>query len=754
MSTASGLDHGTAGASARWSLRLFGGFELGALPGGKRLTSLGKRERVLLSYLALSPDHSQHRRKLATLLWGDSTDETALDNLRTCVWSLRKALGDAKHSFIVSEGERMVLDAASFDVDVLTFRRLASQSGSRELEAAGKLYSGELLEGLTIESEEFESWRRSESTRYRHQVMDVLGRLMKQSGERGETEAAIQAGTRILELEPLHEPAVRYLMRLYSESGRRGVAMQLYRTLADALRAELNTQPEAATRAVFTEISRADHPAPAQVAAPSKTHTGEVTIAVLPFANMSGDASQEFFSDGMTEEITSALAKAPKLQVIARTSAFQFKGQNQDVRTVGQTLGVSHLIEGSVRRAGDRVRISAQLIHAGDGVHLWSESYDRQITDIFAIQEEIARAIAAALRAPLGLEPGERLVPNRTADLESYQQYLVARGLYRARGAGVGQAIAILEPLVMREPGYAPAWALLARCYSLVPVYSPVTFGGLVEEARRTWQNWLAKMETAGRRATHLDPKHADGYVALASIQTMTGKWEEAEDLLNQALKLDPDDPEALHYYSVMLTYVGKCKAAMAMRERLRTLDPLVPVYDIVTAYVMWIVGQKTAALSVWEAIPPDALGGFYRNVCLAGAYAAFGRFAEAADTILQITGSQVSRRSVEEAARLIRTPTTTDAPDALPKLEGDLNFVYMHVGAPDRLMEFAERNLAIGWVGSTANYPIWTSEHVPLRKTERFKSYVRAAGMVDYWRARGWPDLCHASGTGDFACE
>src|ERR1700704_1658699 len=214
MATASALDNGTEGP-ARWSFRLFGTFELNALPGGERLVVPGKRERVLLAYLALSPNCRQQRRKLATLLWGDATDETALDNLRTCVWGLRKALGDTEHRAIASEGEEIVLDAAAFDIDALAFRRLAAQSERTELEEAANLYSGELLDGLAIENDEFESWRRAEATRYRDQAIDVLTRLMTQLCECGETERAIEMGLRILQLDPLHEPAVRRLMRLY-----------------------------------------------------------------------------------------------------------------------------------------------------------------------------------------------------------------------------------------------------------------------------------------------------------------------------------------------------------------------------------------------------------------------------------------------------------------------------------------------------------------------------------------------------------
>ena len=203
---------------SHWSIRLFGGFELRLVPGGERVALPGKRERVLLAYLALSPNYRQPRRKLVSLLWGDAADETTLDNLRNCLWNLRKALGDTEHRVVASESDDIVLNVAAFDIDALAFRRLAAQSDRPALEEAAELYSGEFLDGLVIESEDFEAWRRAEASRYRDQTIDVLCRLMTQLSECGETECAIEAGLRILRLEPLHEAAVRRLMRHYAES--------------------------------------------------------------------------------------------------------------------------------------------------------------------------------------------------------------------------------------------------------------------------------------------------------------------------------------------------------------------------------------------------------------------------------------------------------------------------------------------------------------------------------------------------------
>jgi TolB-like protein/DNA-binding SARP family transcriptional activator len=832
MDAPSALGSGIEG-QARWSLRLLGDFELSTLPSGEEVVVPGKRERVLLAFLALSPSYRQPRRKLATLLWGDATDETKLDNLRTCVWNLRRLLGDAGRRVISSEGRDIVLDATAFEVDVLTFRRLAARSGKAGMEAAASLYSGEFLDALGIESEEFESWRREEATRCRGQALDVLTRLMTQLAELEETEQAIEVGVRILRLEPLHEVTVRSLMRLYGESGRRGTAVELYRTLTDALRKELGAQPESETRAVFADISRGGeewtrapaiahampplHPAnislsqftfplgdrgpegrkgdadstrsesplerhvapvisaprqaqtrkrgwilagglaaviaillytqfapsigpkptvgPATVVAAAPTSA--IALAVLPFANLSNDPEQEFFSDGLTEEITSALSKIPDLSVVARTSAFEFKGQNRNIRTIGDQLGASHLIEGAVRRAGDRVRITVQLIQADNGVHVWNESYDRELTDVFAIQEDIATAIAGALRMPLGLAPGERLVSSRTNNPEAYNQYLRARTVYRTRAPGAVEAvITILEPVVALDTGYAPAWALLARAY-----------GGTQSD----------KSERAAREAMRLDSRNAMAYAVLAGIQLRVGNFAAAEDLHKQALALDPDDPDVLDMISNRLAFFGHVKEAVRMREKLRTLEPFVPVYNYITAHIMLNNGQNHAAIAILEAAPAGNAGGGVGNrlVTLARAYAAEGRFGEAADTLLAIPElGQQSRQSIEEAARLLRSaPTKVSLPGALPAWDGELGFVYAYVGAPDRVLDHTERVAIRGLNPPAARY-LWSSEVGPARRTDRFKALVRAARYVDYWRASGWPDHCRPMGADDFVCD
>jgi TolB-like protein/DNA-binding SARP family transcriptional activator len=822
------LDNGAEGR-VRWSLRLFGGFELSRLPGGERLTSLGKRERVLLAYLALSPKSSEQRRKVTTLLWGDAADETTLENLRNCLWSLRKALGDAEHRTIASDGEDIVLDTAAFDVDALTFRWLAAQSGRAELEEAAKLYSGGLLDGLDIESEAFESWRREDATRFKDQAIDVLARLMAQRAESGEIEQAVDAGRRILRLEPLHESALRRLMRLYADSERRPTAIQLYRTLSDALKADLGAQPEAETRAVFAEISRggeeqtqvvpaagapsvrsstdtsrpsyapeeslrrqAGHSAGAGAAArrvaplklsnrtlgwiaaggtaaaavaillfmpfvsstapsgiePAKTSASDtasvISLAVLPFTNLSGDSGQEFFSDGITEEITTALAKVPGLRVVGRTSAYQFKDEKRDLRAIGQALAATRLIEGSVRKTGDRLRISVQLIDANDGTQLWSETYDRLLTDIFVVQEDIARSIATSLRVPLGLAPGGSLISNRAIDPDSYQQYLHAKALLNVQGSGANrEARPILEQLLVRNPDYAPAWALLSAAYGADS--NRIARSRPADEALRVRKELDPKREAAARRAIELDPNLADGYRALGATELSRQKLLLSEDLMSEALALDPNNQDTLFSYGNLLVGVGRLKEALAVRRQLRAIEPYVPLYNSNLADSLWLDGQNDAALAILKEVP--GRNGLFES---AGVYASMGRYGEAADAMLEISsmkGPPAVATMAKEAARLLRTAPAA-SPQELPW------FVYLYIGVPSRVLEQYEREGEAGFFSLASIAVLWHPSLAPVRKTERFKAYVRKAGLVEYWRARGWPEFCRPMGADDFVCD
>jgi TolB-like protein len=481
-----------------------------------------------------------------------------------------------------------------------------------------------------------------------------------------------------------------------------------------------------------------------------------ISLAVLPFVNLSSDKDQEFFSDGMTEEITAALAKVSGLTVVARTSAFAFKGQNKDVRDMGRALGASHLIEGSVRKAGERVRITAQLVRADTGAHLWTDNYDRDLKDVFAVQEDIAQAIANALRVPLGLKQGESLVSNRTKDLDSYQDYLRARALVRSRGAlepggPLTEAAKLLEQVVARDPNYAPAWAMLGQAYALTTVFTSGAYNGLTDELRSFAPEVLQKAEAAAQQATRLDPNNVDGYTALAIAADMRGSFVQGEDFCKRALSLDPGNPDALQQCGLLLAIVGRLKDSLALRLRLRAQEPLVPVFNVFTAEVLWESGQNDESFAILKALPPSTLAGLH----LAQVYASSGHYSEAADALRGIPTDFLLPRSVEEAIRLLKLAPTQVAPPQTTLRGNPLSFVYLYVGAPDRALDYYENLAKVGYpAAAVMPAAIWASAYAPLRKSERFKAHVRKAGMLDFWKARGWPDMCHPVGADDFVCE
>jgi TolB-like protein len=486
--------------------------------------------------------------------------------------------------------------------------------------------------------------------------------------------------------------------------------------------------------------------APAPGVPPQQAERGALSIAVLPFANLSGDESQRFFSDGMSEEISLALAKVPGLTVLARSSSSASQVQALPAREKGRALNARYLIEGSVRKEGERVRIAAQLVEAESGASIWTESYDRQLTSIFATQEDIARAIAGALRVPLGLQQGDSLVRNRTVNLDSYQEYLRAQAMYRNRAND--QAMAVLEMFVAREPTFAPGWALLSMAYESFLGLAPALQRGDIEAARRVVSVALPKAEMAAQRAIQLDPGLADGYVALGRIRQRQGQLLSADELFSKALMLDPNNPDALHLDSILLAGVGRVKEALAMRQRLQVLEPFVPLYSNNTAEFLWLNGENESAVAMIKSAPSSAAG----TPLLAKIYTSERRYTEAADVLLTIPPGSYDPGVVEEAARLLRTaPTTTSSPESLPRL-GFLEFVYIHIGAAERAAEVYQASIDAGY--AYVFYGVWHPTYAAVRNTPRFKAYTRQIGLLDYWRAKGWPDLCRPTGADDFECN
>jgi TolB-like protein/Tfp pilus assembly protein PilF len=335
-------------------------------------------------------------------------------------------------------------------------------------------------------------------------------------------------------------------------------------------------------------------------AVPSAPASGTPAIAVLPFTNMSADPDQEYFCDGMAEEILGALGRVGGLRVIARTASFSFKGTQSDVRDIGRSLNVDMILQGSVRKAGRRLRITAELVKVPEGVHLWSERYDREMEDIFAVQDDISRSIITALRVKLGMEQAAPLVKRPTANLQAYDAYL--RGIHsfnkRSQQANA-KAIDLLERATTLDPDFALGFAALAGAY--------------IEHffTHEPDEEWEEKAFVAIEKARTLDPELAEIYVAKGNLL-----WTRAHHFLHReaiteyrrALAISPDLAEAHNELARVYWHIGQLDAAYEALERAMEIDPAFVDGKFRLAWLEMHRGNYPRALSLFEGVPKQSL--------------------------------------------------------------------------------------------------------------------------------------------------
>jgi len=354
-------------------------------------------------------------------------------------------------------------------------------------------------------------------------------------------------------------------------------------------------------------VQRVEQTTPVVTPAPEQAAKEHPSIAVLPFVNMSSDPEQEYFSDGISEEILNVLARIPNLKVAARTSSFQFKGQNLDIADVGKQLQVNHVLEGSVRKAGNTLRITAQLIEVDNGFHLWSETFDRQLEDVFAIQDEIAAAIGQELRIRLTdvLEQ-----PSEAINLEAYELYLKGRSLVASRRQdGLLEGIEVLKSALKIEPAYAPAMATLAKAYVVLPWFSDHMPSGEARELARKWSG----------KALEIEPNNVEALAVLATVYLQVDlNPKSALKLLNKAVELNPGSVAANNFLGDVYTRIGDFDNAMKYESRAAELDPLGPVQLTDLANVYMLSGEYDKALKLSNralALDPTFLSAHFHVV-------------------------------------------------------------------------------------------------------------------------------------------
>ena len=323
------------------------------------------------------------------------------------------------------------------------------------------------------------------------------------------------------------------------------------------------------------------------------------SIAILPFVDMSPGKDQEYFADGIAEEILNTLSQLEKLHVAGRTSSFSFKGKNEDLRSIGQKLNVAHVLEGSVRTAGNRVRITAQLIKVADGFHLWSQSYDRDLADIFAVQEEIARAVVGALQVRLLAGQSPSTKGHSTGDLEAYRLYLLGKQHHHENNeASDRRAQEELEKVIALDPRYGPAWAILSVNYYDLSGYAKTAaeFADLNQRA----------MEAA-QKAVEVAPELAESWSSRAMRKADKHDWQGAQDDLSRALALNAHDPITNRRLAILHAIVGRYKEAFAALNSALAVDPL--------AATSW---RWLARLHVAEGHLAEAQGALERSLAAA----------------------------------------------------------------------------------------------------------------------------------------
>jgi len=476
------------------------------------------------------------------------------------------------------------------------------------------------------------------------------------------------------------------------------------------------------------------------------------SVAVVPFTNLTGDAGKEYFSDGMAEELINELTKVPGLKVPARTSSFAYKGRNVDIRQIARDLGVATSLEGSVRSAGERIRVTAQLSNAQSGYHIWSNTYEGNFGDVFKVQDDISAKIVEALKSSLNAQlptVSARVAP--TKDPEAYRLYLQGSSTF-----GV-VAMHLFARATARDPSFARAWAGTA----IARVTAVAALGAVIPNA-------LADTEHDANRALALDPGLSSAYSALGLINAWRGDWNTADMSFRRAVELAPADPGARVFRTALSSSVGHVREALKETQEAYALAPASAALISGLAATYSLRGQDADAVKSAELA--EALGGSNNLTALARQNAALrsGRYVEAGEIVLPTlpvplrspTASSTIRRVFAAfgapsdriaASHALATLVRTIHPDQLgvqPRQEIILWFVML--GDVDAAFEFANRSVdefaRAGTVGTTWGV-LWLPEMRSFRKDPRFQAFVTRLKLMDYWKQHGPPDECDLQG-------
>jgi TolB-like protein/Tfp pilus assembly protein PilF len=542
-------------------IRTLGGLAVTAA--GEPLRLPTKKTLMLAVAVAMAPGMTASRDRLVGLLWSDRSEAQARGSLRHALAALRKALPDP--SILLAPSGSVGLDPEKTQCDASEFLKLASNDAAK----AAELYRGPFLADSDMPDPAFEDWALAERRSLHAAALSLVDDFDPSAASPDERQAVAALAGRLLETDPACEEALRALIRRDLAEGRRNAALRRFEQCRDALKAALGVEPEEMTRALIDDPA----PAPATVTPPAipvaDVETDHPSIVVLPFKNLSSDPEQGFFADGVVEEITSVLSRIRDFFVIARQTAETLRDSTLDTREIGRTLGVRYILEGAVRRSGDRARITVALIDAGTGAQIWSDRFDGDVKDVFDFQDEVATSVAGALHPSLRQAEIERALRKRPENLHAHDLILRAYPHFWAHTkADNAKATELFEQALEVEPDNALATAMLAWCR--------------VQNVAYMWSNDPETDKTTGvalaRKAVGMSDDDPSTMVATAAALTISSAdFALAQTLLERSLEIDPNNAWGWMRLGWLYHYDMRTEEAIAAFDRALRLSPYDP---------------------------------------------------------------------------------------------------------------------------------------------------------------------------------
>jgi serine/threonine-protein kinase len=553
----------TNGGTDMWHLRTFGGLTLEPSQAAAAIVAR-RRPLAVLAVLAIAGDRGWSREKIVALLWPESDEEHGRNSLSQALATIRRGLESPDPVLGASE---LRLNPLAITSDVNEFER---SIGSGALERAAALYQGPFLDGFFLkDAGDLERWTAGHRRRFQQLQSTALEHLARAADERSEHELALSWWRRLATLEPTSASAVSGLIRVLAKMGDRAGALRHYREHEEMVRQEFGVAPDSAVSALASSLLH-EHTASSAVA-PLRTTSGrglaatspDRSIAVMPLANLSGDKTYDYFGEGLAGEMTNALRTAG-LRVIGPGSTRAIAARELDARSIGNQLDVANVLQGTVQRDGDRLRITMALVSSSDGALVWGEKYDGDIKGVFALQDEIAHTVTAQLRVTLVGGAATTLVRTETDDPEAHASYL--QGLYqwnRRTAQTLDLAIDLFKRALRRDLKYARAYAGISMAYIVLPVYTDVP----IDETR-------SRAVDAARRALAIDDTVAEAHAVLGLANAYVFKNALAERFFLKALSLDSNCATAHFWYALLLGHLGRHDEAIREARFAHTLEP------------------------------------------------------------------------------------------------------------------------------------------------------------------------------------